>query len=474
MRALYEHFRSSFIEGIEMQREETNKRRKLNIEANKQIGNGDHANGIKEEEQKNGHAEEKMEIAEEQPIFHPSFGASLPKIGGGQEEFEGLKCVACDKIFTDFEKIVFLDICSHIVCKECLSEQINLSYPEVKCLAEGCESKVQDFEVRTVLGNEEYEKLQEKMTNKALEGDQNMVKCKCGNMIEMVQGKIYYDIKNYDGKVINKVAAKHMSQHRVRCPECKNNFCTSCAEEPYHLGKTCAQFKREKDMKKCRFCGANLRNAKANHCSKKACKNESKKCCSAFLDCGHPCYGYNNEKEHGPCLHEDCVAKDEKLTLGQNADSYCSVCQIQGLGEKSVIQLGCKHIFHMDCIRTRLHKRWDALAISLKYAFCPTCNQWMEAPGHEWLESKVKEAKDLQEKIMDKCLQRAKHEGLDMDERLKNKQSEYFENLGKFAFDHLNYYECYECKDPYFGGHHNCGAAAQEEEKKEGNVDKPE
>jgi hypothetical protein len=35
MRALYEHFRSSFIEGIEMQREETNKRRKLNIEANK-------------------------------------------------------------------------------------------------------------------------------------------------------------------------------------------------------------------------------------------------------------------------------------------------------------------------------------------------------------------------------------------------------------------------------------------------------
>ena len=54
---------------------------------------------------------------------------------------------------------------------------------------------------------------------------------------------------------------------------------------------------------------------------------------------------------------------------------------------------------------------------------------------------------------MDKCVQRAKHEGLDMDERLKDKKSEYFENLGKFAFDHLNYYECYECKDPYFGGH---------------------
>ena len=54
---------------------------------------------------------------------------------------------------------------------------------------------------------------------------------------------------------------------------------------------------------------------------------------------------------------------------------------------------------------------------------------------------------------MDKCVLRAKHEGLDFDERLKDPKNEYFNNIGKFAFDHLNYYECYECKEPYFGGH---------------------
>jgi hypothetical protein len=81
-------------------------------------------------------------------------------------------------------------------------------------------------------------------------------------------------------------------------------------------------------MKKCRFCGANLRNDKSNHCSKKACKNEARKCCTQFLECGHPCYGYNNEKAHAPCLHEECVAKDEAKTLSENADSYCAVCYI--------------------------------------------------------------------------------------------------------------------------------------------------
>jgi len=131
----------------------------------------------------------------------------------------------------------------------------------------------------------------------------------------------------------------------------------------------------------------------------------------------------------------------------------------------------------MDCIRTRLHKRWDDLAISLKYALCPTCNQWMSAPGHEWLEKKVNEAKELEGKILEKCVLRAKHEGLDLDERLQDPKSEYYKDLPKFAFNHLNYYECYECKDPYFGGHRQCGAPAaavgnqKEEEKKGAAVD---
>lgn len=111
----------------------------------------------------------------------------------------------------------------------------------------------------------------------------------------------------------------------------------------------------------------------------------------------------------------------------------------------------------MDCIRQRVNNRWEGLAINLKYANCPSCNQWIDAPNHNWIHALIHNAKELERKIKEKCILRAKHEGMDYDERLKDPKSEYFENLEKFAFDHLNYYECYECKEPYFGGRKQCG-----------------
>lgn len=147
-------------------------------------------------------------------------------------------------------------------------------------------------------------------------------------MIEVLEGKVIA-YKDDNGKNINKTAQKHMSMYRVRCPECQKNFCSQCKEQPYHIGKTCAQFKKDKEAKKCRFCGVSLReNSHSNICAKKNCKKEAKNCCKAFLDCDHPCYGYDGEKEHPSCLHEDCVAKDEKKTLEQNADSFCTICYV--------------------------------------------------------------------------------------------------------------------------------------------------
>lgn len=77
------------------------------------------------------------------------------------------------------------------------------------------------------------------MTNEALMNEANLIKCKCGNLIELLEGKAY-QFKKDDGKILNKVAAKHMATYRVRCNECEINFCASCKVEPYHIGKTCA------------------------------------------------------------------------------------------------------------------------------------------------------------------------------------------------------------------------------------------
>ena len=111
-----------------------------------------------------------------------------------------------------------------------------------------------------ILGEKDYEALQTEMTNKLLEEDQGIVRCKCGNAIEVVKGEIYYDFKNDEGKNINKLAARHMSANRVRCPDCGNNFCIKCKAEPYHLGKNCQQHEKDKTAKKCRFCGVPLKN----------------------------------------------------------------------------------------------------------------------------------------------------------------------------------------------------------------------
>jgi len=64
----------------------------------------------------------------------------------------------------------------------------------------------------------------------------------------------------------------------------------------------------------------------------------------------------------------------------------------------------------------------------------------------------------LEKQILEKGVLRAKHEGLDLDERLADPKSEYFNNLAKFAMDHLNYYQCWQCKNAYFGGLRACGA----------------
>ena len=133
-----------------------------------------------------------------------------------------------------------MEKCCDLVCKGCLKDVISQKYPDVVCPVARCGAKIDDYEVRQILGQKDYEDLQIKLALKVIDEDKGVVRCKCGNAIEVLKGEIYYDYKNDEGNAINKTAARHMSANRVRCPECGNNFCISCKAEPYHLGKTCA------------------------------------------------------------------------------------------------------------------------------------------------------------------------------------------------------------------------------------------
>jgi hypothetical protein len=49
-----------------------------------------------------------------------------------------------------------------------------------------------EAEIKIVLGDQKYDSLCIKMTNDALKNnDVNFVECKCGNIIELLEGKAY-------------------------------------------------------------------------------------------------------------------------------------------------------------------------------------------------------------------------------------------------------------------------------------------
>ena len=156
--------------------------------------------------------------------------------------------------------------------------------------------------------------------------------------MELVQGKVDYNQKDDQGQAISKEAAIHMSKYRIRCDACNKNFCTSCSVEPYHVGKTCEQFKEHKEARKCRYCfskitsaSASLKPAFINVCRNKECINLMNNACEKILPCGHACNGFKDEKECLPCLHEDCVDKNPQPTLEKKADDYCVICYSEGL-----------------------------------------------------------------------------------------------------------------------------------------------
>ena len=125
------------------------------------------------------------------------------------------------------------------------------------------------------------------------------------------------------GNKISREAAEHMARHRVRCNQCAKIFCASCNADPYHIGKTCEEFKDFKTSLKCRFCWEKLTEpsiskhaALQDCCRKPECIKLMKQSCSKTLPCGHSCRGFRKEPKCLPCLMPECVEKNEQLTLG--------------------------------------------------------------------------------------------------------------------------------------------------------------
>ena len=82
-------------------------------------------------------------------------------------------------------------------------------------------------------------------------------------------------------------------------------------------------------------------------------------------------------------------------------------------------------------------------------SFCDASEPFVQAP--------IREVKD---EVRRKAVTRLKFENKDKDSEITDPGSKFYQDEEGYAMDKYNYYECHQCKKPYFGGERACGAAA--------------
>ncbi|CDW75269.1 e3 ubiquitin-protein ligase [Stylonychia lemnae] len=323
-----------------------------------------------------------------------------------------------------------------------------------------CKIKIEQAEIDQILNPEtelqliEFDKIkkkeeEQKQLEELLQGLDNVAKCKCGNMMLVEQGDIDLLQKDIFGQPIS-----------------------YCNQEPYHLGKTCEEFEKFKSSSKCRFCLEQLTCPSVSHmpafqevCRKVQCKEMMEKSCDKINEeCKHPCCGFKDEVICLPCLKEDCVKKDPSKTLECNGNDYCTICYVEQLDTRHCIQLECKHIFHLDCMIQRVKLKWNGSinGINFNYLECPSCKQEMIKSDNQELHELITKSQEYREKVKQKVLQRAQIDKLEQDPLITEPQSIFYNNIQALAISRYQFFECFQCKDPFFGGVRDCAIQANQ------------
>lgn len=140
---------------------------------------------------------------------------------------------------------------------------------------------------------------------------------------------------------------------------------------------------------RCRFCGVTGSSgllAVGNVCADAQCQEHATDACVKTKSCGHPCGGVAGELKCLPCLQVVCHDMEVAALAGdgttglvggpkltQDADDMCMICFIEALSCAPAIQLECGHVFHYQCCRTVIKRRWNGPRIGFGFSQCPIC-----------------------------------------------------------------------------------------------------
>ena len=227
--------------------------------------------------------------------------------------------------------IHYLENCTHAFCKSCIVQYVverakgtHASVSGVVCPKCG-DKPIAPIDLQAFLPKVDYDRLLNNEMEQLVTRDANFVKCPQCHVIIERESLGGFDLAVQDPKkfIIDGIrctpeAYKHHEEQRFRCRQCACQFCAECHESPYHLGKTCADFKKFRAGLKCRFCEAPIESpaepskpeppqgggilsfftgskqqpsVEVLVCKDEECVKRAAEVCPKILSCGHKCCG---------------------------------------------------------------------------------------------------------------------------------------------------------------------------------------
>ena len=175
-----------------------------------------------------------------------------------------------------------------------------------------------------------------------------------------------------------------------------------------------------------------------------------KKCCDA------KCYGVQGERKCLPCLRPECASKSG-LYDDIREDELCQICYTGCLRDEACTMLSCGHVFHTNCIIMLLNAGWPTTRMTFGFMSCPLCKQEIKVNGISTPVAKVLgPLLSLKRQVEREGLVQAEKQGILSDERLTTPGDAYYGKVQEFVNHRCSFYQCFECKKPYFGGLIDC------------------
>lgn len=309
-------------------------------------------------------------------------------------------------------------------------------------------------------------------------------------------------------------AMRHMHRSRFRCAQCDMDFCR-CGVSPYHWGWSCDGWQKHQAVVEqacpvgsCRWCSqpcmAKMRRAEslASSCcgsdegtdlkrfppSLSCAEKERRACGKRHAECGHWCGGVRGEDKCLPCLHPDCrkkatsssapppptpsassQAQASPAAAGRglpDGDEWCPICWTEPLSAAPAVRLVCGHVLHHHCVEAMVRKgHTGGRRLTFKSIRCPLCQAIMQHPS---INAIVAPQYTMYQKVRRKALQRWVVEQRRPTPRQNDPSDE--DRIATLAMQKMTFFECSQCKEPYYGGEVECGGGGgaggrQEEEE---------